>query len=274
MRTNEVQGVATSSKEPRVFPKGQLVEVFASIQGEGPLVGTPTQFVRVAGCPLRCRYCDTVNSYRAPQEVSVLDGVGRRLESLHNPASVEEIPDLFPGIPSWLSLTGGEPLDQPEFAEALFRKFRGLGKKNLLETAAHNARKLSGLLPFIDLLSMDYKLPSTLLGGASFITETGSIGSLQAEQVKCLEKAIAAQVTTSVKIVLTPGMTQQELSEAFQKLLSFREFFTLVLQPVSPAHLVKKQLDHRTLKEAWWSALSLGFDTLVLPQVHRQLDWL
>ena len=35
-----------------------LVELFSSVQGEGPHVGTPALFVRLGGCDIRCVYCD------------------------------------------------------------------------------------------------------------------------------------------------------------------------------------------------------------------------
>jgi 7-carboxy-7-deazaguanine synthase len=46
------------SSEPRVPPL-RLAELYASIQGEGLLTGTPSVFVRASGCNLRCWFCDT-----------------------------------------------------------------------------------------------------------------------------------------------------------------------------------------------------------------------
>ena len=37
----------------------KITETFVSIQGEADAVGWPTLFIRLTGCPLRCRYCDT-----------------------------------------------------------------------------------------------------------------------------------------------------------------------------------------------------------------------
>lgn len=37
----------------------RLIEIFDSIQGEGPAMGRPATFVRLAGCNLRCQGCDT-----------------------------------------------------------------------------------------------------------------------------------------------------------------------------------------------------------------------
>jgi len=39
-----------------------VLEVFASIQGEGAYVGEPQVFLRLRGCPLRCAWCDTPGS--------------------------------------------------------------------------------------------------------------------------------------------------------------------------------------------------------------------
>lgn len=41
----------------------KLTEIFLSIQGESTLVGLPTVFVRLTGCPLRCQYCDTAYAF-------------------------------------------------------------------------------------------------------------------------------------------------------------------------------------------------------------------
>jgi 7-carboxy-7-deazaguanine synthase len=41
----------------------QLVEIFSSVQGESSLTGLPTTFIRLAGCNLRCSWCDTPYSF-------------------------------------------------------------------------------------------------------------------------------------------------------------------------------------------------------------------
>ena len=75
-------------------------EIFASIQGESTYAGLPFAFVRLTGCNLRCRYCDTPYAYE--------DGKESSLEEVVSALS------LF-GIPR-VAVTGGEPLLQREAA--------------------------------------------------------------------------------------------------------------------------------------------------------------
>lgn len=88
----------------------QVSEIFHSIQGEGPTVGLPTTFVRLVGCPLRCRWCDTDYAFTG----------GTRMELEQILAQVR-----WAGLPG-LCLTGGEPLAHkaaPELLEALVTAF-------------------------------------------------------------------------------------------------------------------------------------------------------
>jgi 7-carboxy-7-deazaguanine synthase len=75
----------------------RLTEIFFSLQGEGLTAGVPTVFVRLTGCPLRCRYCDTAYAFTGGD----WHGCDEIL------ARVGEWPA------SHVCVTGGEPLTQP-----------------------------------------------------------------------------------------------------------------------------------------------------------------
>ena len=81
-------------------------EIFRSIQGESSFAGLPCVFVRLAGCNLRCRYCDTRHALEDGETMS-LEDILQRVDSY--------------GV-NLVEITGGEPLVQdetPRLAEAL-----------------------------------------------------------------------------------------------------------------------------------------------------------
>ena len=52
-------------------PTLKIIEIFASVQGEGMRQGEPTVFVRLAGCDRRCSFCDTKEAWGAGARLSV-----------------------------------------------------------------------------------------------------------------------------------------------------------------------------------------------------------
>ncbi len=84
--------LATASVETRL----KITEIFTSIQGESELSGWPTVFVRLTGCPLRCRWCDTPYSFHGGQWKS-FDEILAEIDA----SGVRHV-----------CVTGGEPLAQ------------------------------------------------------------------------------------------------------------------------------------------------------------------
>jgi 7-carboxy-7-deazaguanine synthase len=98
----------------------KISEIFYSIQGEGFLAGVPSVFVRLAGCPLRCKWCDT--KYAWDSEAG-------------NDYNVEKIlHTVQQGKSKFVVVTGGEPMINPYLPE-LLQKLKSLGKHITVETA-------------------------------------------------------------------------------------------------------------------------------------------
>lgn len=75
----------------------KVVEIFDSIEGEGKRAGSPATFIRLAGCNLRCSYCDTLYAL-----------FGEAEECKFTEMSLDDILDR--DIKKYVTLTGGEPL--------------------------------------------------------------------------------------------------------------------------------------------------------------------
>lgn len=248
-----------------------LVEVFASIQGEGRFVGRPMAFLRVAVCPLRCTYCDTPDSYTATTRFPVTIGDQQLIET--NPVPATRAAELaleatrhspFGDTPTeMVAVTGGEPLLYPGFVRGVGEVLHDAGAQLLLETAALDAEALSSCLDVVDHLSADYKLPETL----SPKDEDPGIQS-----VRCVELAVARGISTDVKIVLTPGVTDSSLRFALERLRSLRHQITLILQPVTPFGQETEPLSRDRLLAICRMAHDAGFAPLVIPQIHKLLD--
>ena len=81
----------------RVSDSLRITEIFHSLQGETRTTGRPTVFIRLTGCPLRCRWCDTEYAFH-----------GGHIMSL------QAISDaVAPYNAHYVTITGGEPLAQP-----------------------------------------------------------------------------------------------------------------------------------------------------------------
>lgn len=116
-------------------------EIFKSIQGESTFAGLPCTFVRLAGCNLRCTYCDTNYAYYNGKEISDDDII----------AKIEEY-----GV-NLVEFTGGEPMLQ-EGTPKLVKKLMDMGYEVLFET---NGSICLGCLDKRLNIIMDFKTPKS-----------------------------------------------------------------------------------------------------------------
>lgn len=82
-----------------------VIEIFDSIDGEGIYTGCLATFIRLAGCNLRCRYCDTKYSFTGGTKMSI-DEIIEQVDAIGN---------------KHITLTGGEPLIHREVEKLINR---------------------------------------------------------------------------------------------------------------------------------------------------------
>lgn len=122
----------------------RIAEIYASLQGEGLLAGTPSTFVRASGCNLRCAWCDTPFTSWKPE--------GREMAVVEIVAAVEAL------APRHVVVTGGEPMLFGEVVP-LCSELRGRGFHITIETAGSVVPPTG--VPACDLMSISPKLASS-----------------------------------------------------------------------------------------------------------------
>ena len=238
-----------------------IVELFSSVQGEGLYVGTRQVFVRLAGCNLVCAYCDTPESRHFCKNAMVEQTPGKRdFSQVANPLPITNlayrINSLLTVRHHSISLTGGEPLCQAPMIAELAPQ---LNAPIYLETNGTLFEQLALVLPHIDIISMDIKLPST----------TGKI--CWQEHREFLHLAVSKEVF--VKIVVTGQSTCDELQQAFNLIASVDTNIPVILQPVTPLNGCKPVPPDAMLSYQENAITSLN-DVRVIPQTHKYMGQL
>jgi len=98
----------------------RISEIFYSLQGEGFLAGVPSAFIRLAGCPLRCRWCDT--KYAWSEKAGAHYSIDKIVQTVQQSQG------------KFVVITGGEPMvdsDLPQLVQALKKS----GRHITIETA-------------------------------------------------------------------------------------------------------------------------------------------
>ncbi len=250
--------------------EASLIEVFASAQGEGPEVGRSTVFVRFGGCDLRCRWCDSPKTWRTQPSyrIETEPGCGEFSE-YSNPIPIAELAEiairLAPGDQTWISLTGGEPLLQPDAIANLSQRLAEGGRRVYLETHGLHAEALAKCVERIDLVSMDWKLTSDVSWGPGSSTQSGQAFHAAHEAFLRVAKRAGG---VYVKVVLTPNTLDEELDEMIERIAAVSPDIPLVLQPVTPTGGIKATPNPEQLLRWMARAEQRLADVRLIPQTH------
>jgi organic radical activating enzyme len=215
----------------------KVAEIFKSIQGEGPYQGTEQVFIRLFGCNLRCRYCDTpLDSYKEMSVEDVVDEVSKH-SGYHS-----------------ISITGGEPLVQIRALKKLIKALKKRKDKVYLETNGTLYQELKSVIDSVDIIAMDFKLPSVIECGRHWDRHR-----------RFLE--IAKKKEVFVKAIIGPSLDWFDLRMTVEMIKAIAPKIQLILQPQHPyTEALKNQMSfykNFCMKE--------GVETKILSQMHKEL---
>lgn len=246
----------------------KAAEVFSSIQGEGLYAGARQVFLRLSGCNLKCRYCDTPETREAPSVVMVESKpAGGDFYEIANPIAVEMMADILIKIYGRrklhhsLSITGGEPLLQVDALLQLLPPLREKGVRIYLETNGTLPEAMRRLAPVTDIVAMDIKLETA--AGVKVPYEV---------QRRFIEEARGTELF--LKMVITAGTDRVEFMNTVQWLAEFAGDIPLILQPVTPFGDIRGWLPPHMLITYMDAASEVLENVRAIPQMHKLLGQL
>lgn len=234
------------------FPgRVRLSEVFTSIEGEGVLAGTKTMFVRLAGCPLKCHWCDT--PYAIPMDSG-------------NDVSIDEVKKIMTGElqPNTykINFTGGEPLAQADAVIELAKFAREKGVKTYLESACYDSKKFAKVLPFMDICKVEFKLSDAKA------TSEKNYAMLLKNELECLKMAVAAGKKPYIKVVVTNSSDPAELAGLAEKVFASTSAKNIAGFIIQPSYGIDEPRLDRLF--AFYDAIYPLYEQVrVVPQLHK-----
>lgn len=215
----------------------KISEIFESIQGEGLCIGEKHLFVRLFGCNLACKYCDT----NVPDD--------KKAVVLTKSALYDEIKHYSAET---ISFTGGEPLLQSEFLRDFLAEYKSsLKKKIYLETNGSLPYNLRDVIDYVDVVAMDIKLESA----------TGQKNDFSTNDEFLL---VARDSNVFAKVVFDENITDKEIIGLAN--LGLKHGIEIILQPKMP---ISKKLDMTVIFQKLYSKYSR---IRLIPQVHKFLN--
>ena len=234
-----------------ILLKVRLFEVFTSIEGEGTLYGTKTLFVRLAGCPFGCFYCDTEDAL--PMNSGTEYSVARACDVIEHHIQ----PHTYK-----VNFTGGEPLLQQEAVAEMARYVQSLNIPVYLESSCFDSARFAHVLPHLDLVKIEFKTRDS-----RFVDDAHHQG-MMGNALECLRMSIAAGKKTYIKIVASSRTTPDDITQMAKQIFDTikpDDILGFVIQPVygngSPS------TDH--LLKLYDAVCPFYPDVRVVPQMHK-----
>ena len=231
--------------------KVRLFEIFTSVEGEGILYGTKTLFVRLAGCPFTCFYCDTKESLPldSGKEYDIQEA-SRLIDSNLKKQTYK------------VNFTGGDPLIQHEAVAELAKYVQGKKIPTYLESSCFDSDRFNHVLPFIDIVKIEFKTKD------SEFVDSKHYERLIENAMNCLKSSVSARKTTYIKIVVSSKTELNEFTNLVKSIfdsVSKNQIDGFIIQPTYG--IAEPSLD--LLLDLYDVVYPYYTDVKVVPQLHK-----
>ena len=234
--------------------RARVSEIFTSIEGEGIFVGKKTLFIRLSGCHLKCRWCDT--KYALPLD----SGTDYQIDEIKDLIIKELQPFTYK-----VNFTGGEPLLQTEAVIELadfIKKQTNL--KTYIESSCFDSELFSKVLPYIDICKIEFKTDD------SNVVEDEEYDNLLLNEIKCLQLAVESNKATYIKIVVTNSTNLESFKNLvynISKKIKPSDILGFIIQPSFGIDqpTVNKLLDTYDIVQPMFP------EVRIIPQLHKEI---
>lgn len=231
--------------------KVRLFEIFTSVEGEGILYGTKTLFVRLAGCPFTCFYCDTKES------LPLDSGTEYTIEEAN-----KLIDSNLKNQTYKVNFTGGDPLIQHEAVALLAKHIQHKKIPTYLESSCFDIDRFNHVLPFIDIVKIEFKTKD------SDFVDSKHYDKLIGQTMKCLESSVSTKKTTYIKIVVSSKTQLNEFKDLVNQIfniVSKNNLDGFIIQPTYGVSEPSLEL----LLNLYDIVYPHYVDVKVVPQLHK-----
>ena len=242
----------TKQNMPISEKKVQLSEIFTSIEGEGILFGTKTMFVRMAGCHLKCYWCDT--SYALAMNSG-------------NAYSINEvkkmIKDHLQNNTYKINFTGGEPLIQYEAVKDLAKFIKEeIGLRTYIESSCYDIDRFNKIISYIDICKIEFKTKD------SQAVDIKHYKYLLNNEIECLKTAIDNKKITFIKIVISNSTSIKEFKELIEVIFNTIKCDNLAGFIIQPTSTINEPTVNKLL-QFYDLVYPIYNEVRIIPQLHK-----